>query len=88
MRLSDLIESIEVNPAGKDAETTCEYLSACGIPYEKIKRADGSGADFKMKNLKIARKAFKELMNHRKICKHFDLELAIETEPTIKVYFK
>ena len=88
MRLSDLNlnESITFKN-GDDAETTCEFLRACKIPFKKEAREDGTGADFTLKNFAIAKKAIKAIHNHKHICKNFDVTLE-KGSNTIKVYFK
>lgn len=87
MRLNDLLDESVTFKNGENAETTCEYLKDCGIPFDKKPREDGTGADFSMRNIRTAKKAFKELMQHKKICKNFDLVLE-KGSNTIKVYFK
>lgn len=88
MRLSDLNlnESITFKN-GDDATTTCEFLKACQIPFDKKPREDGTGADFILKNFMIAKKAVKALQTHEKICRNFDVTLE-KGSNTIKVYFK
>jgi hypothetical protein len=89
MRLSDLNlnESITFKN-GEEAETTCEFLKACKIPFKKEMRTDGTGADFTLKNFAIAKKALKGIKtSNKKICKNFDLVLD-KGSNTIKVYFK
>jgi hypothetical protein len=91
MKLKDLLETVSLEKDNTDAieaaESPCEMLSACGINYEKIMRADATGADFEMDNAEIAIDAFKKLINHEKIKQNFDIELE-KGSTTIKVYMK
>jgi hypothetical protein len=85
MRLNDLLK--ESKPVIAKYETTCEYLTQCGIPFVKNRRADGTGADFLLKNLAIAKDVFKRVTNDRVLTKSFDFELDTSNK-TVKVYFK
>lgn len=94
-KISDDVFNVVLNPVnesidfknGEDAETTCEFLRACGVPFKKSFRDDGTGADFSMTNFSIARKVIKALKKHKKICRNFDVQLE-KGSNTIKVYFK
>lgn len=87
MRLSDLINESVTYKDGENAETTCEFLRACNIPFKKEFREDETGADFTLKNFKIAKEAFKAIKQQKKICRNFDIVLE-KGANTIKVYFK
>ena len=87
MKLNDLISESITFKNGENAETTCEFLKACKVPFKKDVRSDGSGADFTMKNFMIAKKAVKALKQQKKVCRNFDIVLE-KGSNTIKVYFK
>lgn len=87
MRLRNLINETISFKNGETAETTCEFLRACDISFDKQVREDGTGADFTLENFVIAKKAIEALKTHEKICRNFDVTLE-KGSNTIKVYFK
>lgn len=91
MRLKDLLkEAVDLSKSKKaiNAESPCQFLSACGINYEKTFRDDDTGADFKMNNVEDTSNALRQLKKHKKIKKSFIIELEKNGGTTIQVYFK
>jgi len=83
MRLKDLTKSAK---KGINAESTCKYLEANGVPFKKIFRDDDTGADFILKTNGDAERCYNELSTHKKINKNFNIEW--DGSNIIKVYFK
>lgn len=63
------------------------FLDTNGVPFEKIVRADNTGADFKLKSPEEAKQIFTSLKKHKKIKRNFDMELP-KNSNIIKIYYK
>jgi len=86
MKLKTLLEAVSLEKKD-DAQSPCEYFTACGINYIKNMRDDQTGADFEMDDPEIALDAYKQLNNHSIISKNFVIELEPDSN-IIRVSFR
>ena len=84
MKLSELI--MDDNSVEKEnAESVCEYLDACKIPYKKTFKNDFTGADFLLDDEKIAKQVYDVVSKHHIISSDFYITL---NDNKISVEFK